>query len=723
MSPLNRHRSNNPALGRSQIDLHQEPYMSTAEHMNSSKPIVTSNRKSHRRCAEARFYGRQIFHICLGIILTAVIVTAQDFPDVTAISLEDLMNLRVTSVSKREQKLADAPAAVFVITQEDIRRSGARNIPEALRVAPGVDVARIDENKWAITARGFNGRFANKLLVLIDGRSVYTPLFSGVYWNVQDVLLEDVDRIEVIRGPGATLWGANAVNGVINIITKEAGNTQHGVLTAGAGNELNGSVGVRYGGKIGDTAHYRGYAKYFDIDPSRDASGNNAFDGWNASRGGFRIDASPTADNSFTLQGDLYSGSYGETLTGPMLAPPYYATFLNKGNFSGGNLLGRWNHSFTRSKTSLQLYYDKTNTVANRLLTDHQAIYDLDFQHDIRVGESHEFIWGLGYRSTQDNIQPGDYVSLNPNRRRWSLFSAFTQDEFALFKERVRVTLGAKLEHNDFTGFEVEPNARLLWTLSPKQSVWGAISRAVRTPARTEEDMRLNAAVVPPSTETMGLPVMVTVLGNHAFKSEDLVAYEAGYRIRATRTFSADFATFYNSYNNLLSAEPQMPFLEFAPSPVHLTAPLLAGNKMSGATNGAELFGEWKPAGDWKVSGAYSYLKMNIHRDQDSMDFSSPNPGGVSPRHHYHLRSSVDLPMNFEQDVTLRYVHSLDGLQIPSYYSLDGRIGWKLMPNVEFSLTGENLLNKRHLEFRPDFINTWPTQVTRTFHGAVTWKF
>ena len=659
------------------------------------------------------------------MVMTSVIVCAQDtpFPDVTAISLEDLMNLKVTSVSKREQKLADAPAAIFVITQEDIRRSGARNIPEALRLAPGIEVARIDENKWAITSRGFNGRFANKLLVLIDGRSVYTPLFSGVYWNVQDLFLDDVDRIEVIRGPGATLWGANAVNGVINIITKEASATQKGLLTAEGGNELLGLGGVRYGGKVGRKTYYRAYSKYFKFDGSTDAAGRNVFDGWDATRGGFRIDSDSTADDSFTLQGDLYRGNYGETLTAPLLTAPYQTTFRNQGDFSGGNVLGRWNHSFTKSKTSLQLYYDRTNTAADSLLLDHQNIYDLDFQHDVRVAESNELIWGVGYRLTQDKIYPSNYVSLNPDHRNLSLFSAFTQDEFAFFKQRLRLTVGSKFEHNDYTGFEMEPNARFLWNVSNKQSVWAAVSRAVRTPARTEENMRLNANVIPPSPQSLGLPVLATVLGDPSFKSENLVAYEAGYRIQLGSTFSVDFASFHNSYSNLLSAEPKAMFVEPFPQPVHITLPLVAENKRSGSTHGAELFAEWKGLPRWKVSGSYSFLSMDIHGNPDSLDTTSANPGGSSPRHQYYLRSSIDLTKKFEQDVMLRYVHSLDNLAIPSYHSLDARLGWKPTANVEFAISGQNLTNNRHLEFRPDFISTSPTQVKRTLLGTVTFKF
>jgi len=665
---------------------------------------------------------RAVGAVLIGAALS-VSVAAQDFPDVTAISLEDLMNLKVTSVSKREQKLGVAAAAIFAITQEDIRRSGARNIPEALRLAPGLEVARIDENKWAIASRGFNGRFTNKLLVLIDGRSVYTPLFSGVYWNVQDVLLEDVERIEVIRGPGATLWGANAVNGVINIITKGSAATQGGLVSAQVGNALLGSGGVRYGGKLGANVTYRAYSKYFKWDSSTDHGGQDAFDGWDTGRVGFRLDAgSPSAD-TLTLQGDVYRGEYGETLTGVTLSAPYATTFRNDGRFSGGNLLGRWSHSFDRSNTSLQVYFDRANNAATSLLDDRLNIFDVDFQHDVRVGATHNWIWGVGYRSANDHATAGTYVRLSPDERTWRLFSTFTQNEFTLFNERLRLTLGSKLEHNDFTGFEAEPNGRALWNISPTQSVWGAVSRAVRTPARTEQDMRLDALVLPPSVETGGLPVRVSVHGDRNFNSEDLLAYESGYRVNLGRALSVDVAAFYNSYTDLLSAEPAAPSVDFSRESVHLVAPLVAANKMSGATYGSELFAEWRPAPVFKLSGAYTFLRMDIHRDADSLDASSPDPEGASPRHQFSVRSAVDLPKNLEQDVTWRYVGALDGLMIPGYYSLDAHLGWSPTARLNLSIGGQNLTNNQHLEFRPDFIATTPTVMKRTFQVSARWTF
>src|SRR6202790_3576166 len=649
----------------------------------------------------------------------------QKVPDVTTMSVEDLMNMQVTSVSKRTQKVADAAAAVFVLTQEDIRRSGATSIPEALRLVPGLEVAPLHKQKWAIVSRGFNGRFDNKLLVLIDGRSVYTPLFSGVYWNIQDVMLEDLDRIEVIRGPGATLWGANAVDGVINIITKPAASTQSGIITAGGGTEERGVGGARYGSKIGDATHYRIYGKYFDWGPSNFASGATAHDGWDAIRGGFRADWRSAGANSITLQGDLYRSNYNETLTVPSLAPPYSNTFPNSGAYSGGNILGRWNHNSEGSTMSLQMYYDNTTTVDNSLFVDHQNIFDMDFQHGFHVGDSHQFEWGLGFRSIRDRNDPSFTVSLQPNQVSLNQFSAFLQDEINLVDNRLRLTLGSKFEHNDFTGFEIEPNARLLWTLSPNQSVWTAVSRAVRTPALTEEGLRLNSGVIPPGSPAnpAPLPAVLAVLGSRQFGSEDLLAYELGYRVQATKNLSLDIATFYNNYSNLRTAEPGAPFVEGSPAPTDIVIPFVAGNKMSGGTYGVELFADWKVVPKWRLVGSYSYLQMNIKKNSDSLDPTPDSPNGSSPRHQWYLRSSIDLPKHFEHDTTLRFVDHLPSLNIPSYYSLDAHLGWRPVPRVEFSIGGQNLLNNQHLEFIPDFINTAPTEVKRTVYGSMTFKF
>ena len=671
--------------------------------------------------------GRIFLAGFLSVLLagSTVAQNPRNVPDVTAMSMEDLMNLQVTSVSKRTQKVADAAAAIFVLTQEDIRRSGATSIPEALRLVPGLEVARIDQNKWAIGSRGFNGRFDNKLLVLIDGRSVYTPLFSGVYWNVQDVMLEDVDRIEVIRGPGATLWGANAVDGVINVITKKAKATQSAVVTAGAGTEERAAGGVRYGSKLGDNTYYRAYTKYFDWRPSVYPSGVTAHDGWDALRGGFRADWTPAGANSLTVQGDVYRSRFDETLTVASLSAPYSNTFPNDGKYSGGNILGRWNHTSEGSSMSLQMYYDNTTITDHSLFGDHQNILDIDFQDGFHAGNSQQFVWGLGYRSIHDKNDASFTVSLQPNQVTLNQFSTFLQDEISLVDNRLQITLGSKFERNEFTGFEIEPNARLLWNLTPNQSIWTAVSRAVRTPALTEEGLRLNSQVIPPGTPAnpTPLPAVVAVFGSHQFNSEDLLAYELGYRVQATKNLSLDIATFYNNYSNLRTAEPGAPYPEGSPAPTDFVIPFVAGNKMSGGTYGVELFADWKVVPKWRLVGSYSYLQMDIHKNIDSQDPTPDNPNGSSPRHQWYLRSSVDLPKHFEQDTTLRFVDQLPSLGLPSYYSLDAHLGWRPVNSLEFSIGGQNLLNNWHLEFMPDFVNTSPTVVKRSIFGSITVKF
>ena len=648
---------------------------------------------------------------------------SQGTPDVTAMSVEDLMNMQVTSVSKRSQRVADAAAAVFVITQEDIQRSGARNIPETLRMVPGLEVARIDENKWAIGSRGFNGRFADKLLVLIDGRSVYTPLFSGVYWDVQDVPLEDVDRIEVIRGPGATLWGANAVDGVINIITKPAQATQSGLVKVEAGNEQLTANTVRYGGNVGDKGYYRAYAKYFDWGSGTGLAGQNAADGWHQVRGGFRSDWNLSKADSLTVQGDMYNSREGETLTVPTLSAPYSSTFANVGHYSGGNLLGRWTRTSGDSSYSLQGYFDRTNYADNNLFIDHESVFDVDFQHDFHLGDANEIVWGAGYRSIQDSNISSFTVSVQPSHARYNQFSMFVQDEVSFLDSRLKVTFGSKFEHNAFTGWEFEPDVRLLGSISKTQSAWVAVSRAVRTPALTEEGLRLNAAVVPPGAPPFNspLPVVEAVFGSNQFQSEDLLAYEVGYRVQATSSFSADISAFYNSYSNLRTAEPGAPFVEGSPAPTDVVVPFAALNKMSGGTYGIEPFVDWKALPKWKLFGSYSFLAMKIHKNADSLDPTMDLPNGESPEHQFYFRSSLELPKHFEQDLVVRHVTQLTSLNVPGYSSLDGGVRWRPVPSVELSFYGENWLNSRHTEFVPDFVNTLPTVVGRSFNVGVTW--
>jgi iron complex outermembrane recepter protein len=643
--------------------------------------------------------------------------------DLTELSIEALMDIEITSLSKKSQKLADASAAVFVITQEDIRRSGALTIPEALRMVPGIQVARITASQWAITSRGFNGRFSNKLLVLIDGRSLYCPIFSGVFWEVQDTLLEDIERIEVIRGPGASLWGANAVNGVINIITKSAADTQGGLLTAGAGSEARGFGAMRYGGQAGEKLHYRLYGKYMDHDAAEFPGGATAEDDWDFLRGGFRADAAPDADDRFMFQGELYSGTTGDTSAIGTYVPPYAELLDYDGDFTGSHLLGRWEHDLgTDADLALQLYFDRAewdSPVAGFRVDT----YDADFQHRFQLGSRQEIIWGLGYRHIRDDLEGSQILILDPERDNQDLFSGFLQDEIELWEQTAFLTLGTKIEHNDFTGVEVQPNARLLVKVNDGNSVWLSAARAVRTPSRGETDSRARDLVIPPIPPSP-LPVQPVVFGNDDFESEELWAYEAGYRTQPYDTFSVDMAIFYNDYDRLRTIELQAPQLELVPSPPHLIIPALLGNEMKGHTYGVEIAMDWQVSPRWRLQGAYSYLHANLELErldvpQESLDEAEKS----SPRHQASLRSSFNLPGNVELDLWGRYVDRLPAFDISSYVTLDARLAWEPVAGLELALVGQNLLDNRHLEFEPEFLGTQATEVERSVYVKLTWRF
>jgi iron complex outermembrane recepter protein len=661
-------------------------------------------------------------------------VHAESETDLTTLPLESLMELRVTSVSKKSQLLADAAAAVFVITQDDIRRSGATTIPDVLRMVPGIQVARIDSSKWAISSRGLNGRFSNKLLVLQDGRSLYTPFFTGVYWEVQDTVLEDIDRIEVIRGPGAELWGANAVNGVINIITKSAESTRGGLVSAGGGTSERGFGTVRYGTNIGDNTSLRLYAKHLERGPGQDADGNSAHDTWSMTRGGFRLDSKPTSRDSLTLQGEYYDGTLQETYkiySFPTAPSSSYSQLVDTDTaVSGGNILTRWQRNLTGSDSlSLQLYYDH-NQRNMLVLPQKLDTIDLDFQHRFSTFADQDIVWGLGYRFGHYNLTNTPILSFVNQQESSNLFSGFLHDEITLIPEKLSLIFGTRIEHNDYTGFEVQPNGRILWTPSPGHTFWGAVSRAVRTATRGEQDIQYRYhtySASDPSNPTH-LPLRLEIDGSPSFKSEELLAYEIGYRVEPAARLTVDLALYYNIYKHLRVLAPGAAFVETpGGAPANAVQQMLLSNDMHGTAYGAEISADWLPFPWWRLQAAYSYERLTMHLDGTSTDVTNMrNAEGDTPRHQASLRSGFDLGKQVTLDLWLRgtdYLAFISGTSIPGYITMDARLAWKPLRNLEFALVGQNLFDQRHPEFIPEYINTVPSDVVRSVYAKLTWKF
>lgn len=640
--------------------------------------------------------------------------------DLTELSLEALMDISVTSVSKKPQKMANAAAAAFVLTQDDIRRSGATTIPELLRMVPGVQVARIDANKWAVSIRGFNGRFANKLLVLKDGRSIYTPLFSGVYWEHQATPLEDIERIEVIRGPGAALWGANAVNGVINIITRHTSDSNGGLVSASMGSNEKGSGTLGYGYNINDSTDMRVYGSYANHGPGQYANRNDAHDAWQNGSGGFRIDSQLTNKDSLTVQGDLFSGSYDETYNLYGLANPGVSTEQQSSATANGfNLLSRWQRTFSDTDSfTLQWYFDHYRR-SMLVLGETRDTVDIDLQHRFKLGSRQDIIWGMGYRYSHDNLSNSPYIIFSQTSKGSSLFSSFIHDEIALIPDRLSLILGTRLEHNDYTGFEIQPNARLLWSPNPNHSFWGSVSRAVRTPSRGDREIQYRF-------RTQTGPARLEIDGNSAFASETVIAYELGYRTTPTPRISLDAALFLNQYDKLRVPLAGSLYLE----PTNAVQPFNLTNTMHGHTYGAELSATWKPLDWWRLQATYSYICAIMYLDSGSTEtlaeINRADVTGGSPRHQGSIRSGFDLGKQVEMDFWLRLVDQvayIDQTTIPGYITMDVRLAWKPLKSLELALVGQNLFQNRHPEYIPEFINTTASEVPRSVYGKITWRF
>ncbi|GDY19737.1 TonB-dependent receptor [Verrucomicrobiota bacterium] len=638
------------------------------------------------------------------------------------LSLEDLGRVKVTTVSRQDSTVQQSAAAITVITPEMIRRSGATTIPELFRMVPGMDVARIDANKWAVSSRGFNDRFVGKQLVQIDGRTLYNPINAGVYWDSVDYTLEDIERIEVIRGPGASLWGANGVNGVINIITKSAKDTQGGLLTGGGGTEEQAFGGFRYGGKLGENSFFRVYGKGFTRDEgfSSDGSPN---DGWHSTRGGFRMDWPALGPNALTLQGDFFRSVAGRRDTRPITnAPPFQFINIEDEVTTGGNVVGRWSRELSAdSRWSLQAYWDRFERHSTQKLFAFDInTFDLDFQHQLLPLERWKLVYGAGYRlnklgfagSAADN---GFAIGPPSTQRDTQIFSLFVNNEITLVPDRLVLTLGSRFEHNDFTGLEVQPTARLLWMPSRRQSVWFAVSRAVKTPSLLENDIQIGSLPAPG-------PVFNRFLPNQGLGSEELLSFELGYRFQPVDKLSFDTAVFYNDYRNLNTV---VAGARYTNSTGTVIQPLTRFNRMTGDSQGGEIGATWQIADSWRLRGAYTLLKLHLHRG------AGVAPGaeiieGQSPQQQVFLQSLWNLSRTWEFDLSGRYVDGLPGFTptVANYVSLDARLAWRARKNLEVEIVGQNLLENRHAEMGTSPLVRSPrVELQRGVYGKVTWRF
>jgi iron complex outermembrane receptor protein len=656
------------------------------------------------------------------VLLSCPETRAQASPDDLAnLSIEDLMKIEVTSVSRRQESLSQTAAAIFVITPEDILHSGATNIPDLLRMVPGVYVAQINANAFAICIRGFNGRYSHEVLVMVDGRTVYSPTFGGVTWDVLDLPLEDIERIEVIRGPGGSTWGANAVNGVINIITKTSADTQGTTIVAGGGNVYQGFGTLEHGGKLGKWASYRIFAKYLNEASDESVSHQPIADGWHDLRGGFRADSQPTSKDAVSVQGDLYTGREGspsETL--PAIVPPGPVPTELQVNVSGGFIQTNWDHRFSgRSATTLLISYQRY--ARTDILHEARGTFDADFQHDLVLGERQQIVWGLGFRQSSANSYGGLMASFNPANRDASLYSGFFQYQLALASNHLQLTIGTKLQHHYYTGFGAMPTIRAAWLPNPKNTLWASVSRALRTPSDSDVTVRFNESVFP-SPE--GIPVLVSVFGNPHPKNEGLLAYEVGFRSLLHKNLSIDIAAYFNNYDNRSTLEPSTPFFESTPFPPHLVLPLLQLNLMEAETRGLEVNANWKISSHWTISPGYAFEHIQRHLLYPSTDTNAlTNNGEGTPVQSAQLRSHVTLPHRFAWDTSAYFTGALADPRVASCTRLDTGVTWQWRESLSVSAFGQDLLQDGHLEFLDSTGLIRSSLMPRSAYAKIVWHF
>lgn len=630
----------------------------------------------------ARYRGGILCCVIVWAIAGVRGAAAQNGKELADLSLEELGNIVVTSVSRVAQPLGDAPASIFVINAEDIRRSGVTSLPEALRLAPTLQIARIDSADYAISARGFNSSTANKLLVLIDGRTVYTPLFSGVFWDAQDIMLEDIERIEVISGPGGTLWGTNAVNGVINITTRSAKDTQGSLVSVGAGDRESG-LAVRHGAALARDGHVRVYGKFLDRQNTFRADGSEVSDDWQKGQIGFRGDWGDDRER-FTLQGDAYRGKLEQSTPGTS-------------EIAGANLLGSWSRRLANdSRVLLQGYVDHTSRDIEGVFGEQLDIFDIEAQHDIRLMKRHHVVWGAGYRLARDRVSNSALLSFLPADVDLSWWNLFAQDTIAL-TPKLQATIGLRLEHNSYTGLEELPSARLAWKVNTEHMLWGALSRAVRAPSRIDREFFI------PALGTTGLPL----LGGPDFRSEIADVIEVGYRGQSSSSLSYSVTVFRQIYDDLRSVEPA-------------AGGWVLGNEMDGRSTGVEAWAAWRVSERWRLSAGGMMLNDELSLEAGSGDPLGTSASGNDPDYRIILRSSHNLTERLEFDVGVRHVAELPDPQIPAYTAVDARLGWRPSLDLELSITGMNLFDDQHPEFGPEATRS---EIPRSFYAEAIWRF
>lgn len=656
-------------------------------------------------------YGVCLRRLSLYISLLLLVALGQSSTyaaeDLTRLSLSELSEATVTSVSKKPELLLDTASSVFVITQEDIRRSGAMSVPEALRMVPGVHVARSNDGEWYVAVRGFNGELSNKLLVMIDGRSIYSPVFSGVFWYEQDLLMEDVERIEVIRGPGATMWGANAVNGVINIITRNAKDRQGLMVSVTGGTFERLTASVRYGSELGDDGYGSLWAKFYDRDELDDDHNKDPLlpDNWDSVAFGFRYDWDPSTPDAFSLQGQWRQLRADDSyMVGDVLAPPY--NWINDYDRLNTlfHLMGRYTRRLSESsEASLQVYYDSDhNDYGNSDLM--METIDVDSQYRFSLGDRHDVVVGAGYRWVQDEYDPHDLYAITfftPREAERDLPSLFVEDEFEVLSDVLSITVGVKAEENDYTGWEFQPSIRFLSKPSKSHRVWAAVSRATRIPSRIEEDGSGRVVTrpdgLPSPYKELGLPLLY-VIEETELEAEDLLAYELGHRFAPNAAFWMDTTLFFNQYDHLLAYEPRSGLTEESDRFEYMIA---MDNGKDGYSYGAELSSTWRVVDSWSLKAAYSYMDLHLDfKKATNFDFAGITlVEGTLPQHQCSLRSQWDVTSNIECDAWLRYVDELEALGVDEYITLDLRLAWRPRPNLEIALVGQNLGEEWHREY------------------------